>query len=60
MDDDLITLIAEDCGVEGYIEDLQAFAKRIRAYERIQIANEIGKMPGDTAASIAVWVRDKC
>ena len=60
MDDDLITLIAEDCGVEGYVEDLQAFAKRIRAYERIQIANEISQMPGDTAASIAVWVRDQC
>lgn len=59
MDDDLVTLIAEDCGVTGYIEDLQAFAERIRAYERIQIGSKIAKMPGDTAASIAIWVREQ-
>lgn len=60
MDDDLVTLIAEDCGVVGFIEDLQAFAERIRAYERLQIANKIAKMPGDTAASIAIFVRQEC
>jgi len=51
-------VIAEDCGVQGYLEDLQAFADRIRDYERKSIANLIAKMPGDTAASIAIYVRD--
>ena len=59
MDDDLITLIAEDCGVVGFTDELQAFAERIRAYERLQISNKIAKMPGDTAASIAIWVREQ-
>lgn len=59
MDDDLVTLIAEDCGVVGFIEDLQTFVERIRAYERLTISNKIAKMPGDTAASIAIWVREQ-
>ena len=58
MDEELLTVIAEDCGVQGYLEDLQAFADRIRDYERNSIANLIAKMPGDTAASIAIYVRD--
>lgn len=58
MDEDLLTLIAEDCGIEAYMEELQAFANRIRDYERKSISNLIARMPGDTAASIAIYVRD--
>ena len=58
MDDELLTEIAADHGIDGYLEDLQEFAKEIRAIERKNISNLIAKMPGDTAASIAIYVRE--
>ena len=60
MDEELLTLIAEDCGVEAYMEELQAFAKRIRDYERMRVARLLDEMKNDTAASIAVWMRELC
>lgn len=59
MDEDMIVDMAESCGVLGYLEDLLAFAEKIREYERMVISNKIAKMPGDTAASIAVWVKEQ-
>ena len=58
MDDELLTEIAKDHGIDGYLEDLQEFAKEIRAIERKNISNLIARMPGDTAASIAIYVRE--
>lgn len=58
MDDELLVNYAKFCGVDGYMEDLQAFAEKIREYERKRISVLIAKMPGDTAASIAIYVRE--
>ena len=58
MDDELLLELAEHNGIEAYMEDLQEFANEIRAIERKNISNLIAKMPGDTAASIAIYVRE--
>lgn len=58
MDDELLLELAERNGIEAYMEDLQEFANEIRAIERKNISNLIAKMPGDTAASIAIYVRE--
>ena len=58
MDDELLLELAEGNGIDGYMEDLQNFAREIRAIERKNISNLIAKMPGDTAASIAIYVRE--
>jgi glutathione peroxidase-family protein len=58
MDEELLVDFATECGIQAYLEDLQEFAKMIRAYERKNISILIAKMPGDTAASIAVYVRE--
>ena len=41
------------------IETLQEMATDARDNTLDEIANEIAAMPGDTAASIAIWVREK-
>ena len=50
-------LKANYCGT--IIDGIKSVIELAREYERKKISSLIAKMPGDTAASIAIWVREQ-